>query len=92
MGLSFPNWPEAQRWKSIGLTGLWAEMRRQVLSDGVHDERSVSYHTIVLQDFLELWWLAKQVGEVVTEDVESILVRMFQFLADTQPQMEPGPW
>jgi hypothetical protein len=84
IGLLFPNWPEAEKWKSIGLTGLWAEMRRQVLPDGVHDERSISYHTIVLQDLLEVWWLAKQVGEVVPEDVEPTLVRMFQFLADTQ--------
>jgi hypothetical protein len=90
IGFLFPSWPETQKWKSIGLTGLWSEMRRQVLSDGVHDERSISYHTIVLQDLLEIWWLAKQVGEVVPEDVEPTLTRMFQFLADTQAP--DGTW
>ena len=90
LGLLFPNWPEAQKWKLIGLTRLWAEMRRQVLSDGVHDERSISYHMIVVQDLLEIWWLAKQVGKVAPEDIESTLVRMFQFLADTQAS--DGTW
>ena len=65
-------------------------MRRQVLSDGVHDERSISYHTIVVQDLLEVWCLAKQAGEVVPEDIESTLGRMLQFLSDTQAP--DGTW
>jgi len=53
MGLLFKGWSEAGPWRDIGLTGLWEQMRLQVLSDGVHDERSISYHTLVLQDLLE---------------------------------------
>jgi hypothetical protein len=84
MGLMFPGWPEAKKWRDVGLPGLWEEMRRQVLSDGVHDERSISYHTIVLQDLLETWWLARQTGVTVPEDVQPTTISMLQCLANTQ--------
>ncbi len=90
MGLMFPGWPEAKEWCDVGLGGLWEEMRRQVLSDGVHNERSISYHTIVLQDLLETWWLARQTGVTVPEDVQPTLISMLQFLADTRTP--DGAW
>ena len=90
MGLMFPGWPEAKGWRDIGLGGLWEEMRRQVLSDGVHNERSISYHTIVLQDLLETWWLARQTGVTVPEDVVPTINSMLQVLADTQTP--DGTW
>jgi hypothetical protein len=90
MGLMFPGWPEAKEWRDVGLGGLWEEMRRQVLSDGVHNERSISYHTIVLQDLLETWWLARQTGVTVPEDVQPTLISMLQFLSDTQTP--DGTW
>lgn len=84
VGLLFPRWPRARRWLEMGLGGLWAEMRRQVLSDGVHDERGISYHTMVLQDLLETWQLCRLTGQAVPEDVPHTLMRMLQFLADMQ--------
>ncbi len=83
VGLLFGHWPEAERLRRAGLEGLWREMRRQVLPDGVHDERSISYHTLVLMDLLETWRLAMALGEPVPPDVEPALVRMFEFLAAT---------
>ncbi len=84
MGMLFPHWNKAEKWKSTGLDGLWAEMRRQVLADGVHNERSISYHTIVLQDILETWMLCKATGDRIPDDVLPTLKRMIQFLADMQ--------
>ncbi len=83
-GLLFPQWPEAGKWRSFGLGGLREEMRRQVLPDGVHDERSISYHTIVLQDLLETWHLCRLSGLPAPEDVEPVLGKMMQFLSDMQ--------
>lgn len=84
MGLMFPEWPEAARWRNFGLTGLWAEMDRQVLADGVHDERSISYHAIVLADLLETWDLCQKLGVEVPRQVEEKLSLMVQFLKDMQ--------
>jgi hypothetical protein len=80
MGLLFPGWAEGSRWRETGLQGLWAEMRRQVLADGVHDERSISYHTLVLQDLLETWNLCLVAKQPVPEDVVPTLENMLRFL------------
>ncbi len=84
MGLLFPHWPRAERWRHMGLGGLWTEMRRQVLPDGCHDERSISYHTAVLQDLMETWAMCGVLGEAVPKEVRSTLESMLQFLADMQ--------
>lgn len=83
VGLLFPHWPEAGRLREFGLAGLWGEMRRQVLADGVHAERSVSYHAAVLGDLLETWHLARAAGVGVPADVVPTLGRMLDFLAAT---------
>jgi uncharacterized heparinase superfamily protein len=84
IGLLFPKWPKAEIWLTTGLEGLWREMGRQVLPDGVHYERSISYHTIVLQDLLETSALCRRVGRGFPNEVEATLCRMVQFLVDLQ--------
>jgi len=84
IGLLFPSWPRAGEWREMGLEGLWSEMRCQVLADGCHAERSISYHTIVLQDLLEVFVLCRSVGKRVPEDVAPTLQRMIGFLAGMQ--------
>ena len=91
LGLLFPHWPEADDWRELGLDGLWREMRRQVLPDGVHDERSLSYHGIVLQDFLEVRWLTKQRDVAVPDDVDSTLRSMLRVLDVTRMTSDTWP-
>ena len=45
--------PEAEQWKSSALALLQAELTRQILPDGMHDERSPSYHAQVFADLIE---------------------------------------
>jgi hypothetical protein len=84
MGLLFPDWPGAATWRQSGLAGLWGEMERQVMADGVHDERSLSYHAIVLQDLVETWDLCRGTGVTVPGNLEQRFSRMTQFLDDMQ--------
>jgi len=44
----------ADRWRRLGLGLLRRELPRQILPDGVHYERSPSYHAQVLLDLLEI--------------------------------------
>jgi uncharacterized heparinase superfamily protein len=90
VGLSFPHWPESSRLCRLGLEGLWSEMRRQVLADGVHDERSISYHGIVLQDLLETSWLALQCNVSLPDDLGPTLLKMARFLEATRAP--DGSW
>ena len=44
----------ADRWFATGLRVLQQELPRQILADGAHTERSPMYHSIVLEDLLDL--------------------------------------
>lgn len=46
--------PAAKRWRRRGTALLEQELARQILPDGVHFERSPSYHAQVLADLLEI--------------------------------------
>jgi uncharacterized heparinase superfamily protein len=49
---------EADHWLTRGMVILQAELKEQVLSDGGHFELSPMYHSIILEDFLDLYNLA----------------------------------
>jgi uncharacterized heparinase superfamily protein len=51
---AFFDGPEAGRWRRTAWRLLRRELRSQLLADGVHYERSPSYHAQVLADLLEL--------------------------------------
>jgi uncharacterized heparinase superfamily protein len=75
-GLAFAG-PDAARWRTLGLQGLWKESARQILPDGSHFERSPMYHAIVLNDFLWILGLcraaAMEVPPEVTRRVQAML-------------------
>lgn len=52
-GLFFVG-PVAERWLGKGLQILSSEIEEQILSDGGHFERSPMYHTMILEDCLDL--------------------------------------
>src|SRR5579872_3327434 len=52
-GLFFDG-PEARRWLDKGLSILTTELGEQVLADGGHFELSPMYHSIILEDVLDL--------------------------------------
>jgi uncharacterized heparinase superfamily protein len=44
----------AERWRAAGLHILEQELPRQILADGAHVERSPMYHSMILEDLLDL--------------------------------------
>lgn len=52
-GSAFFCGPAADRWRKCAIKLLVAELPRQILADGVHYERSPSYHAQVFADLLE---------------------------------------
>lgn len=44
----------AERWRATGLCIIEKELPRQILADGAHVERSPMYHSIILEDILDL--------------------------------------
>lgn len=56
---TFFQGPEADGWRRTGLRILEREIREQVLPDGGHFELSPMYHSLILEDLLDLYNLAR---------------------------------
>jgi hypothetical protein len=71
--------PEAERWRKTGLRILAEELPRQILADGAHVERSPMYHSIVLEDLLDLCNLSRAFDNDVPS-LEPYVARMLSWL------------
>jgi hypothetical protein len=60
-------------WLELGLREIWSQLYEQVGPDGVHFERSPSYHAVALADFLELVVL---LGDAVPADARARVADM----------------
>jgi hypothetical protein len=86
LGIMFPEFPEAARWKSIGLPGLWRELERQTHPDGINYEASTAYHRLVTEMVLSVAALCIVNGVRVPETVQARLRSMLDvIMAYTQP-------
>jgi uncharacterized heparinase superfamily protein len=71
---------EAERWRKTGLDLLTRELRIQILSDGMHYERSASYHAQVFSDLLECRHALGH--DPLNGQLDDSLHRMAQVMAD----------
>jgi hypothetical protein len=51
LGVAFPEFKEAKKWREFGIKELIREMKKQVYPDGVDFEASTCYHRLVLELF-----------------------------------------
>jgi uncharacterized heparinase superfamily protein len=70
----------AQRWRRLGLTHLQRELDRQIHADGMHYERSPSYHAQVFADLLECRHALAE--DSLGRRLDAALERMAQTVAD----------
>ena len=77
---AFFEGPEAARWRRLGLSLLGAALTEQVLPDGMHFERSPSYHGQVFADFLEC--RAALGAKAAPRALDDVLARMAGVVAD----------
>ena len=89
----FFSGPDAERWLRLGQKILREEAREQILADGGHIERSPMYHSIVLEDYLDVLNLISsseiQIDPAITEDLKAQTRSALDFLQDViLPDME----
>jgi uncharacterized heparinase superfamily protein len=60
----FLEGPQADQWLRVGSRIMDAQVREQILPDGGHFERSPLYHSLMLEDLLDLWNLANAYPDV----------------------------
>jgi hypothetical protein len=80
LGVMFPAWPEARRWKAFGLRELVRCMDEMVYPDGVSFENSTAYHRLVLELFACSAILCTRNGVQLPKAFWERLERMFEFV------------
>lgn len=81
IGTLFPEFDRSARWRKLSLDGLEAQIREQVLPDGVDYECSTSYHRLVLEMFLSAFILGRINSQSFSEIFRERLHRMIHFSA-----------
>lgn len=80
---------QADRWRERGVALLMRELPVQILADGFQYERSLSYHSQVFADLLEIY--ARAADEQLSARLHPVLERMAPILADlTHPDATPA--
>ncbi len=87
LGILFPEFPEASRWRAVGLRRLWEELDRQVHPDGMSYEASLPYHRLVTEMVLSV------AGLCVVNNIhipETTLVRLRSMLDVIMAFVQPN--
>lgn len=89
IGGCFFEGAEADKWKRVGFQILRQQLSEQVLPDGGHIERSPMYHSLVLEDLMDVANVACVYSEEVPSGMEQAIKRMLHWLREmTHPDGE----
>lgn len=80
LGVLFPQFKEARKWKARAIKELALEMQNQVYEDGVDYEASIPYHRLVCEFFGTSALLCKLNEIYLPEDFLNKLEKMFEFI------------
>ncbi|MFP5212262.1 MAG: alginate lyase family protein [Acidobacteriota bacterium] len=72
-GLCFPQIPGGRRWLEIGKKGVEEQVLQQFTGEGVHRERSLCYHRLLVEHLLVLHQACRSIGNPFGEAVETVL-------------------
>src|SRR5262249_4230617 len=90
IGIAFPEFRSAERWKQKGLGILIEEMPRQIRGDGVYFEESSYYHRYAVDFYLSLFQTARENDIALPPEVEARLAAMINYLVwITRPDGTP---
>ena len=79
LGLLFPEFRRAERWRQRGLNILYEQIRAQVCPDGVHGERAIHYHRAIAGELLELLVLLENNDVSIPVEIVEAFGRMVEF-------------
>lgn len=80
LGVIFPEWKEAKKWRGFAVRELISEMKKQVYPDGVDYEGSISYHRLTTELFLSATLLCLKNGVTFPDSYIERLKRMIEFV------------
>ena len=80
LGIAFPEFAEARRWRELGVKELVLEMDKQVYDDGMDFEASTCYHRLALELFFYPTLLCQLNGIDLPQAFLDKLEKMFDFV------------
>jgi hypothetical protein len=80
IGVFFPEFKNALKWRDFAVARLSKEIRTQVYLDGAQIELTPHYHLVSLRRFSEAFKLAKEYGVALPNDYGKKLEKMFEYL------------
>jgi len=80
LGILFPEFKEARKWREFGIQGLIKEMENQVYSDGMDFEASTCYHRLALELFFYSTLLCQLNNVELPGTFMQKLKKMFDFI------------
>lgn len=81
VGLLFPEFRQAERWRAMGKEILETEARRQIYEDGSYVQHSTHYHRLMLDDYLWALRLGEVSGQQFSDEVCARVDKAREFLA-----------
>ncbi len=86
IGMLYNYSKRGNKWKRKALKEYYSEIRTQVLSSGVHYERSVSYHRLMTEMLSYPTYMLERKGEQIPRDVKARIAKMYEYIvAYTKP-------
>lgn len=83
VGVLFPEFGQAGRWRRRGRGTLAAEAARQIYDDGSYVQHSLNYHRVMMDDLL---W-AIRLGEINGDPLPPVVLERFERAADWLAEM-----
>lgn len=71
-----------RRWKSFALKQFYKEVRTQVLPSGVHYERTVSYHRLMIELHSYTAYMLQRTHIMIPSDISELIRKMYFYLND----------
>lgn len=86
VGVLFPEFEQADRWRAMGKSLLDGECLDQFYADGSYIQHSLNYQRLVLQVYTWVVRLAELNGDSFTANTSSLLDRSVRFLWNVQDE------
>ena len=86
VGLLFPEFGRAERWRELGRRVLEEEAQRQIYPDGSYVQHSTNYHRLMLHDYLWAIRLGELNGYPLSDGLQERVCRAVGFLYQLQDE------
>ncbi|MHA1927506.1 MAG: alginate lyase family protein [Candidatus Thorarchaeota archaeon] len=91
LGVFFSSKEVGRKWIAFAKEYLEQQIRRQVLVDGVHFERSISYHRMCLEAIMWSIALLDEANSPFSNECHYLLSKMVEFVSDYHKPSDHAP-